>query len=586
MYKRFYKVFLWTLVIALLFSVFSFSVSEGEEWTCPNCGRGGLMKNFCPSCGTARPKNLGIPFEFKIGDIVAFSSQENANDTANRFIWTVADIDGKVVTLVCISALPETVVSLMDSETPEDAADFVKYVLIRKVLSEKEIAVIGDTGDFEVSDCVAFTDLLIRKEDKYLVLKIESNKIAPFLILMEYAEKSMDEADTAATESPTVTPTLKSATATPNVQSTATPTVKPATATPTVKSATATPTVQPTATVTPKVQPTATATPVVTPTPTATQPAAYGHCHSDLGKLKPWNKDGIEGHARQCNVCGELVGFATHTLPEEWALNYAPTCIAQGREIKKCSVCGWATYNLLEPTGVHDLREYRPTIKDGISGHGRYCTLCKSLIGFETHTLSEEGTLKYAPGCTTQGLEIKVCTICGVEQNNWLKSTGVHDLGELKPFNKDGINGHARQCKVCGYWIGFETCTLPEEWTLAYAPTCTTSGLEIKECTVCGWQMHNWLKPTGVHDLGELGSFSINGISGHARQCSVCMKPIGFETHTYPEEWTLEYAPSCISKGKEKKVCTVCGAWTYNWLDPTGHHYVDGFCSACGEKEP
>ncbi|MDD6094466.1 MAG: InlB B-repeat-containing protein, partial [Clostridia bacterium] len=90
------------------------------------------------------------------------------------------------------------------------------------------------------------------------------------------------------------------------------------------------------------------------------------------------------------------------------------------------------------------------------------------------------------------------------------------------------------------------------QWKVETAPTCTDTGTEIRVCSVCGAEENRTVPATG-HTEGE--------------------------TEVTP--------PTCTENGRSLVCCTVCG---YHISDvpilATGHKFVSGVCTVCGEVDP
>ena len=128
-----------------------------------------------------------------------------------------------------------------------------------------------------------------------------------------------------------------------------------------------------------------------------------------------------------------------------------------------------------------------------------------------------------------------------------------------------------------------EQCTEHQwgDWKIAYKPTCTDSGSEYRECTICyneegrkipatGHQWGDWevaRKPT----CGEVGS--------EGRQCAICHK---IEWQEIPatgehqwEEWDFYYKPTCIEAGSKYRDCAICYEEEEQEIPATGEHDWD-----------
>ena len=59
---------------------------------------------------------------------------------------------------------------------------------------------------------------------------------------------------------------------------------------------------------------------------------------------------------------------------------------------------------------------------------------------------------------------------------------------------------------------------------------------------------------------------------------------INEQAHSFGEEATVLYEPTCTEEGKTAFACSDCGAVNIESVAPLGHDYVDGVCSRCNGK--
>lgn len=67
-------------------------------------------------------------------------------------------------------------------------------------------------------------------------------------------------------------------------------------------------------------------------------------------------------------------------------------------------------------------------------------------------------------------------------------------------------------------------------------------------------------------------------------QMEISMRTDPAHIHNYVGEVTKE--PSCTEAGEKTYTCADCGDSYTESIDPTGHHYENGECADCGEKDP
>lgn len=99
-------------------------------------------------------------------------------------------------------------------------------------------------------------------------------------------------------------------------------------------------------------------------------------------------------------------------------------------------------------------------------------------------------------------------------------------------------------------------------------PTCTEAGEKTYICD-CGDSYTEIIDPTGHHfEKGE---------------CTICGEKDPDHEHSYTEVITKQ--PTCTEAGEKTYTCD-CGDSYTETIPATGHHYVDGECEHCGEKDP
>ncbi len=99
-------------------------------------------------------------------------------------------------------------------------------------------------------------------------------------------------------------------------------------------------------------------------------------------------------------------------------------------------------------------------------------------------------------------------------------------------------------------------------------PTCTETGEKTYTCD-CGDSYMESIDPTGHHyENGE---------------CTNCGEKDPDHEHSYTEEITKQ--PTCTEEGEKTYTC-ICGDSYTEKIPATGHHFVNGECEDCGEKDP
>ena len=180
------------------------------------------------------------------------------------------------------------------------------------------------------------------------------------------------------------------------------------------------------------------------------------------------------------------------------------------------------------------------------------------------------------PTCAAEGARKRICDKCGEEETKSIPALG-HD---------------------------FE-----EEYTVDAEPDCVTKGSESRHCTRCDATTDSReIEATG-HTWGEWATLTEptcidEGLRRHI--CEVCGEEdtdsIPALGHDFEEEYTVDVAPDCETKGSESRHCTRCDATTDSReIEATGHTWigwetlleptctVEGMrkrtCMVCGEEE-
>lgn len=123
-------------------------------------------------------------------------------------------------------------------------------------------------------------------------------------------------------------------------------------------------------------------------------------------------------------------------------------------------------------------------------------------------------------------------------------------------------------------------CEHQGEWIVATDVTCTTAGLDLMECRLCGYQQtktvpakgHSWLEATCTT----------------AKICSTCNLQEGEALgHSYTSETTKE--SQCTIDGIETHTCSLCNHTYETIINKKGHTNVlqdsgEDICSVCNAK--
>lgn len=187
-----------------------------------------------------------------------------------------------------------------------------------------------------------------------------------------------------------------------------------------------------------------------------------------------------------------------------------------------------------------------PSCTENGNTQGEYCTECECVISGDiipasghSYTVSES----YEGSCTEAPYNVYTCSACG----------------DSYTVTESAFNGHRYEITVV-------------------SPTCTKYGYSIECCTVCGESsVTDFTSPSG-HSL--IVSKSDDFCSAHGTYEYICINCDYKECITADiselETETVITEASCTESGREKEICTLCGAVvSEKILRPTGHSFSE-----------
>lgn len=129
------------------------------------------------------------------------------------------------------------------------------------------------------------------------------------------------------------------------------------------------------------------------------------------------------------------------------------------------------------------------------------------------------------------------------------------------------------------------------EWTVDTEATCTTSGSKSHHCERCGAKGNVTEIPALGHQWGEpVYTWSEDNTTCTAtRTCENNDEHSQTATATVTSEQTQ--APTCTEMGEMTYMATFTEEWAVEQtktegIPVTGHHYVNGYCTECGQRDP
>jgi len=303
-----------------------------------------------------------------------------------------------------------------------------------------------------------------------------------------------------------------------------------------------------------------------------------------------------------CSACGD--SYVADEVPAaghkyETTTNDA-TCTENGSVVTKCTVCGDTTTETIPAPGhkeVIDAAVEATCTETGLT-EGKHCSVCGEILVAQTVVPVKAHSYKtevVAPSCTEGGFTSYVCSVCGDSYiGDEVDALGHdYDAEVVEPTcTEGGFTSYV--CSVCGdNYIGDETPAKGHDYDAEVVePTCTEGGFTSYVCSVCGDSYIGDETPAKGHDYdAEVVEPTCTEGGFTSYVCSVCGDSyIGDEVDAlgHTEVILPEIEATCTEAGyTEGKMCSVCGEVlvAQTEVPATGHNFVDGTCTNCGEIE-
>ena len=315
----------------------------------------------------------------------------------------------------------------------------------------------------------------------------------------------------------------------------------------------------------------------------------------------------------------------------------APTCAEQGYTLHTCIGCGKSYQSDRVATLEHTYESVvvEPTcVERGYTLHT--CTGCgqnyKDHYNYDYKDHQYESEVITEVTCTEYGTICYTCTVCQYSYEDSIPSEGHDDVKIVQDATCTSLGFIKYECTRCGRtaigsYIPVKSHTYGE-WIVMEEATCTTDGVRYRECTECGTTQEEIFEAIG-HDYDEVVTHPTCTEQGYTTYtCTVCgdsyvgnYKPVGdhrYISETYvptcteqgytshccfvcgyhyndayqdalghTEEIDAAVAPTCTATGlTEGRHCSVCGEilTAQKTVEATGHNYVKGTCTNCGDK--
>ena len=293
-----------------------------------------------------------------------------------------------------------------------------------------------------------------------------------------------------------------------------------------------------------------------------------------------WGLGGFVGYTTS-TVLNEAVGVSTYT-------NCSADVDVSGNDWRLGGFVGYAEYGEFNNCVAYG------NVDSSVDGWepkvGGFMGECGSAIATNCHAA---GTVTSASSDYKAGGFVGIfsggtLTDCSfdIEKNPTLNAAGEGDL------QGDGVTGEDSStilANICeDYYGGHQYST---EWTVDTEATCTTSGSKSHHCERCGAKRDITEIPALGHKWGE----PVYTWNEDNTTCTATQTCENNDEHSQTAEATVmseqTKSPTCTEMGETTYTATFSETWaetqiTTKDIPATGHHYVNGTCTECGQRDP
>lgn len=268
----------------------------------------------------------------------------------------------------------------------------------------------------------------------------------------------------------------------------------------------------------------------------------------------------------------------------EWIVDINPTCKKEGSKHQECTICK----SILLTEIIEKLpHSYSSIVTDPTcieQGYTTYTCVCgDEYVDNYVDSLGHSYSKWYevtAPTCTVDGLERHDCSRCEYYETNILNKNGhsYNSVVTAPTCTEKGYTTHTCHCEnsyidsyinALGHNCG--------EWYLVIAPTCTTDGVEKRDCSRCEYNETNTLGATGHTYIPEITLPTCTEKGCKTYICSCGDSYIDSYTtalgHSYGA-WYEVTASTCITEGSARRDCSRCSHFETKAVDVLGHDIV------------
>ena len=145
-----------------------------------------------------------------------------------------------------------------------------------------------------------------------------------------------------------------------------------------------------------------------------------------------------------------------------------------------------------------------------------------------------------------------------------------HRWSEWDPIEAPTCTTTGKQVRFCSICFTQQIGTIPKlphswnEWTVTKEPTCTSTGSRFHTCTVCGTRETETMDKA-PHKYGkwvDIIPATCSSKGSHYRICDICGYQQTLDSAPLPHtwsEWVTTKNANCTERGEEERTCQVCG---------------------------
>ncbi len=289
---------------------------------------------------------------------------------------------------------------------------------------------------------------------------------------------------------------------------------------------------------------------------------AFNNCASTLIIKGDCDSQGI-AFAKSRGMATEI----NHVAGLVWQTKVEPNCLEKGIDELVCAGCG-------------DVSETKET--DAL-GHNY-----DSGVITTDPTCDTDGVMTYTcqrEGCTASYTKPIPATKHNFDSGKVISAPTCEQKGTMRYScqNAGCLESYDEEIKALGHSMDAGTVITPV--------TCEEDGLKVYKCTNTGclYQVEEVLTKLGHNYVAtEIKKATCLENGKLQYTCSNCGDSY-IETTVgehLPYSKPITVAPTCTEKGKTGERCSLCGQFfgTVTEIPATGHNYVNGTCTGCGDK--